>query len=398
MIAAAPVPLSRSRELLAPERARQHGQHVVAFHQRHRQRGRRGAHRGDAGDDLGAEPAADPLVHVHVAAVEQRVALGQQDHVATLRQVRHEPGRGLLVELLDRGLVTARVVGGLGRDRVHELFLDLVAAQVGRGDRARDRTPVAGRVVGDDVGGADEAGRLHGDQLGVAGAEPDAVQHPGCRVHSASLAIALTAAAVIALPPRRPCTTRYSRPGLRQRPLRFRGADEADRDADHRRRARTGPAGDLRPVISSRRNSAVGALPIATTAPSSRSPHRSTAAAERVVPSRAASAATAGSLQGADDLVAGGQPRPGDPGRDHLRVAQDGRAAPQRGPRVPRPGRRCRRRRGGDRSCRRSGSSGPRPAPGRPGNDPVPPRPGWWRRTGGRSPRRRGRSQTPATW
>ena len=38
----------------------------------------------------------------------------------------------------------------------------------------------------------------------------------------------------------------------------------------------------------------MGALPIATTAPAIRSPHRSSAAAERVVPSRAASAGTSG--------------------------------------------------------------------------------------------------------
>ena len=47
--------------------------------------------------------------------------------------------------------------------------------------------------------------------------------------------------------------------------------------------------------ISSRWNSAVGALPIATTAPASRSPQSSIAAAERVVPSFSASAGTRGS-------------------------------------------------------------------------------------------------------
>src|SRR3984957_14905695 len=64
-------------QLLAAKRARQHGEHVVALDQRHRERRRRGAHRGDPGHDHGGEPAADPLVHVHVAAVKERVALGQ---------------------------------------------------------------------------------------------------------------------------------------------------------------------------------------------------------------------------------------------------------------------------------------------------------------------------------
>ena len=48
-------------------------------------------------------------------------------------------------------------------------------------------------------------------------------------------------------------------------------------------------------IISSSRNSAVGALPTATTAPSIRSRHSSIAAALRVVPMRAASSGTDGS-------------------------------------------------------------------------------------------------------
>ena len=49
--------------------------------------------------------------------------------------------------------------------------------------------------------------------------------------------------------------------------------------------------------ISSRRNKAVGALPIATTAPPSRSLHSSSAAAERVLPSSCASAGTRASCK-----------------------------------------------------------------------------------------------------
>jgi hypothetical protein len=45
-------------------------------------------------------------------------------------------------------------------------------------------------------------------------------------------------------------------------------------------------------INSSRWNSAVGALPIATTAPSSSLPHKETAAADRVVPQREASPGT----------------------------------------------------------------------------------------------------------
>ena len=84
---------------------------------------------------------------------------------------------------------------------------------------------------------------------------------------------------------------------------------------------------------SSRRNSAVGALPMATTAPSSRSPHRSSAAAERVVPSFSASAGTRGSRSVQITSLLGRQARTGDAVGDHLGVAQDRRAGAQRGAR-----------------------------------------------------------------
>ena len=82
--------------------------------------------------------------------------------------------------------------------------------------------------------------------------------------------------------------------------------------------------------ISSRRNSAVGALPIATTAPASRSRHSSSAAAERVVPSARGQLRHARIVERADHLVAGRQARAGDAVRHHLGVAQDRRAGPQR--------------------------------------------------------------------
>src|SRR5699024_1609075 len=67
------------------------------------------------------------------------------------------------------------------------------------------------RVVGDDVGVGDESGGLEGDQLGVAGADAHAVEATLTRgaVHASSsgCASALSAAAAIAEPPRRPWTT-----------------------------------------------------------------------------------------------------------------------------------------------------------------------------------------------
>ena len=85
--------------------------------------------------------------------------------------------------------------------------------------------------------------------------------------------------------------------------------------------------------ISSRRNSAVGALPMATTAPPSRSAQRSSAAAERVVPRRVGEVGDARVVEGADHLVAGGKARAGDAVGDHLGVAEDRRAGGERGTR-----------------------------------------------------------------
>ena len=76
-----------------------------------------------------------PFVHVHVGAVEQRVALAQHDHVPAGVEVRGEPLGPRVVVLLDDG----PVVGGvLGRDRVDEPLLYLVG-QGGTGPRLAPR-------------------------------------------------------------------------------------------------------------------------------------------------------------------------------------------------------------------------------------------------------------------
>src|SRR6185312_6100905 len=113
---------------------------------------------------------------------------------------------GLAVEVLHRARVTAWMVGGLGGDGVDQVLLDLAGTQVGLGDAARDTAAVPRAVIGDDVSLCDHAGGLDRHQFRVSRPKPDA---PECPVgHSALLAIALTAAAAIALPPRRPVTTR----------------------------------------------------------------------------------------------------------------------------------------------------------------------------------------------
>src|SRR5581483_10239132 len=68
---------------------------------------------------------------------------------------------------------------------------DLTLTQVGLGDTPRGAAAVARAVVGDDVGRPDQPGRLDGDQLRVAGSDPDAVEPPrGHRDHLAPAALA----------------------------------------------------------------------------------------------------------------------------------------------------------------------------------------------------------------
>ena len=62
-------------ELVGGQRAGQHGEHLVALDQGPAEHRGGAADGGDAGHDLGRVPVREPLVHVHVRAVEERVAL-----------------------------------------------------------------------------------------------------------------------------------------------------------------------------------------------------------------------------------------------------------------------------------------------------------------------------------
>ena len=216
--------------------AGQDGEDLVPLAQRPSEYGGRRADRGHAGDDLARVPVGQPLVHVHVGAVEQRIALGQYDDVAARVEMRGEPRGAVGVEVVHRALVAAGMISGLGGQRVDQVLLELAVPQVRRCHRAGDAPAVTSTVERDHVGGPDQPGRLHRHQFGIARSQSDTPQPSG---HSSSLAIALTAAAVIALPPRRPRTTRYSRPRLvrRQCVLGLGRADEPDRDAEDRGRS-----------------------------------------------------------------------------------------------------------------------------------------------------------------
>jgi hypothetical protein len=115
---------------------------------------------------------------VHIGPIEERVTLGQHDHVAAGIEMYGEPLGRVRVELVDRALIAAWMVGGLDGDGVDQWLLDLAGAQIRFGDRPRVAAPVPSRMKGDDVRCGDQPRGLHGDQLGVAGTEPDAEEAP----------------------------------------------------------------------------------------------------------------------------------------------------------------------------------------------------------------------------
>src|SRR5690606_28803980 len=156
------------------------------------------------------------------------------------------------------------------------------------------RLPLVARLaeVGDVGRGAHKPVGLDAHQIGIAGAEADA-DDPS-HSYSFRLASALTAATVMAEPPRRPLTMTE-------------GAGRSCISASLDSAAPTNPTGQ--PMIAAGRGqdppssmfkrwkSAVGALPMATTAPSRYGRQSSSAAAERVLPISFAIAGTRGSCR-----------------------------------------------------------------------------------------------------
>ena len=87
-------------------------------------RGRRGHERGHAGHHGGVEAHRQPVVQVHRRAVEERVALGQQHDVASLREVRTDTTLAVVVEVAHGSVVAAGVVDDTGRDGVLQDLLE----------------------------------------------------------------------------------------------------------------------------------------------------------------------------------------------------------------------------------------------------------------------------------
>src|SRR5690349_17466950 len=162
-----------------------------------------------------------------------------------------------------------------GRHRVDEQLLDDAVTEVRRGDAPGDGVAARAAVEGDDVGLPDQPRGLDRHELRVAGADAHPTQ-PAAH-SSSSRARALTAEAARAEPPRRPWTTSHGMPNGLSASATFDSAEPMKPTGIPTTAAGRGPPSAM---VSSRWKSAVGALPIATTAPSRRSPQSETAAAD----------------------------------------------------------------------------------------------------------------------
>src|SRR5262245_10788139 len=276
-----------AHQLLLRQRAWDRGEHVVALGDRHAGRRPAARHAGDAGDDFRRIGRRKPYVEVHVGAIEQRVPLADHGDAATGIEMRRDRRRGGVVEFAHGVAVERVVLLDFSGQRIEQRQLFDPRPQLARDDGASIAAVAALGEVRDDVGFLERAHRLEREELWIAGPNTDPNEPPAA--HISSLASALTAAAAMALPPMRPRTIRNGTP---------RGsAASASLDSAAPTKPTGTPmiaAGGGAPAssISMRRNSAVGALPMATRASASRSGHSSSAAAERVLPRCSASVGT----------------------------------------------------------------------------------------------------------
>ena len=67
--------------------------------------------RGDSGHDLARETRRQPIVQIHVRAVEQRVALGQHDDISASVQMLAQPLGRLVVEIINGAVIAKWMIG-----------------------------------------------------------------------------------------------------------------------------------------------------------------------------------------------------------------------------------------------------------------------------------------------
>ena len=301
-------------------------------------------------------------MQMHVGAVEQRVALADHRNRASGFEMRGNLGGGLIIEIPDRIAIAGAAFRQFGRHRIKQRQFDDAGAQM----RARQSTrewlafPALAKCA-IDVRLGKRARRLQRHQLRIARPDADAQQLPGARrrAHmpgprqridrSGSHGAAAHASAHD--------EERHAARIGGKRLLGFGGADEADRDAEDRRRLRRTCVDQIEQTEQRGRAHCRWRQP----------PPRYARATSRALPPNAwwsvfaARSATRGSLSVQITSLSRRQARASDPARHHLGVAEDRRAGRERAAR------------GGDKTVaehdilraprprRRHGSCAPRP-------------------------------------
>ncbi|MCY1540427.1 hypothetical protein D9M68_760660 [compost metagenome] len=189
----------------------EHREALVAVHQGHAEHRRAAQHGADARYHFHLVAARQAVVQVHVGAVEEGVAFADHRHVAAGFQVLGHLLGGGVVEVADDGLVGQRWFQFLGGHRIDQRHALLGFRQVLLDDaEGVAALALAGLRLGHEIAHhgrrLQQAQGLDRDQLRVAGADAQADQPSLATHHSTSVARALTAAAAMALPPRRPRT------------------------------------------------------------------------------------------------------------------------------------------------------------------------------------------------
>src|SRR5579863_3529348 len=229
-------------------------------------------------------------MEMHERTIEEGIAFAEHDHVVLARNL-DETLRPVVIEAREKPAVFRAVEGKLRCDRIFHWIFVHILRQYPIDDAPRLTRPAFLAEIGDMPRGTNFAVGPHTDQIGIAGPEPTTDDAP--HDYSLRIASAFTAATVIADPPRRPSTVRAGAGGLA---IKAALASAAPTKPTGQPMIAAGRGQDSSSSMFRSWNSAVGALPMATTAPSRCGRHSSNAAAERVVPIACASAATAGSL------------------------------------------------------------------------------------------------------
>ena len=184
---------------------RQDHEHVVAL--RNRLAGQRPAagHGGDARHDLRPVAGREAYMQMHIGAIEQRIALAEdRDGAAGIEMARDGGSRGI-IEVADGFAVGDRACRHPDRHRIQHRQLLNAGTQMLRDGPARVAGVARFGEMRDDIRFGKCSCGLQGQKLRIARANSNADKTP---THKPVLASALTAAAVMALPPMRPRTMR----------------------------------------------------------------------------------------------------------------------------------------------------------------------------------------------